>query len=270
MHDPDTRELRARLPDPTLIPTISSYCDRRCERCRFRERCGAYRLAGSWNDPAVQDERAVPDNTGAGAVIRSLRQTVGMLRQLAETYGLAQDILDEDREKAERYEQALEDKTMSDATVQSAKQYFLITMPIIRGLRPLIQARADEAASEAVDTIEAVAHLVASKVFRAVSAIHEDGHDPDDIQSDANGSAKIARILIAESRAAWKVLMEVGRATADGVPAQLVRRLEAIDAGIIEHLPRAMEFIRPGFDELEGQRVPAGDLEAEVIGSGKR
>ena len=250
MDDRDARELRARFSDPTLIPTISSYCDRRCERCRFRERCGAYRLAGSWNDPPAQHDDVVPDDTGAGAVIRSLRQTVNKLRQLAETYGLAQDFTGgEDREEAGHYEQALEDKTMADAIVQSAKHYFLTTMPIVRALRPLTHARGDEAVIEAVDTIEAVAHLVASKVFRAISAIHEDDHDPDDIQSDANGSAKIARILIADSRAAWRVLMELGRASADGVPAQLVRRLDEIDEGLASRFPRAMEFVRPGFDD---------------------
>ena len=123
---------------------------------------------------------------------------------------------------------------------------------------------------EAVDTIEAVAALVPSKVFRAISSLQEDDHDPGDVQSDENGSAKIARIVIADSRAAWQVLMQLGRATADGVPAQLVRQLDEIDAGLTACFPRAMEFVRPGFDSGNvdapmatlAATVGAGDLNA--------
>ena len=60
---------------------------------------------------------------------------------------------------------------------------------------------------------------------------------------------KIALIGIGESRRAWAVLMEAGRATADGVPARAVRMLEELDAAVLERFPRVMEFVRPGFDE---------------------
>jgi hypothetical protein len=74
------------------------------------------------------------------------------------------------------------------------------------------------------------------------------------VQTDFNGSAKIALIGIGESRRAWSVLMEEGRATADGVPAQAVRMLEALDAEVRERFPRVMEFVRPGFDAGEEER----------------
>jgi hypothetical protein len=53
---------------------------------------------------------------------------------------------------------------------------------------------------------------IASKVFRAVSSALDLDFDPADVQSDANGSAKVALLLIAESRQAWQVLMQPGRA----------------------------------------------------------
>ena len=43
--------------------------------------------------------------------------------------------------------------------------------------------------------------------------------------------------------------MTAGKASADGVPAQAVRRLQDLDAAIATRLPRAMAFVRPGFDE---------------------
>jgi hypothetical protein len=47
--------------------------------------------------------------------------------------------------------------------------------------------------------------------------------------------------------------METGKATANGVPAQAVRMLDELDVSVRERFPRAMEFVRPGFD---GQEVP--------------
>ena len=43
--------------------------------------------------------------------------------------------------------------------------------------------------------------------------------------------------------------MEHGRATADGVPAQAVRMLGALDEAVRERFPLALDFVRPGFDE---------------------
>jgi len=51
------------------------------------------------------------------------------------------------------------------------------------------------------------------------------------------------------SRRAWTVLMEAGRATADGVPAQAVRILEELDAAVRARFPLVMALVRPGFDE---------------------
>ena len=250
--------------EPTLISDIHNYCDRRCERCRLCDRCSVYRSAASYGDATVsppQDDPASPE-VNTAQVMRSLRQTLRRLRQLAETYRLAQDVTAEELEQAGRDAEARHDRAVAHPLVQSAKQYFLTAMPILRALRPLSFSRGDEAVIEAVDTIEAVAHLVASKVFRAISGTDEDDYDPADLQDDANGSAKIARLVIADSRAAWKVLMELGRATADGVPAQLVRRLEEIDAGLAERFPRAMEFVRPGFDE--GAAAAEADAQQEL------
>ena len=73
--------------------------------------------------------------------------------------------------------------------------------------------------------------------------------DRDGVQTDHNGSAKVALLGIAESRAAWSVLMEAGKATADGVPEQAVKMLDALDRDVRARFPRATEFVRPGFDE---------------------
>jgi hypothetical protein len=271
MQDHGQDDRRVPLDARTLIPRISNYCDRRCDRCRFRDRCGAYRLSVLDEQTSVATGTAAASFAGSSAaLIRSLRQTVRMLRQVADAYGLAQDVSNDELDAAARREQAIHDRTIAHPMVQSAKQYFFTAMPILRALRPLGLERGDEAVIAAVDTIEAIAPLVPSKVFRAVSGSEEEDYDPRDLQSDENGSAKIARIVIGESRDAWQVLMQLGRATADGVPARLVRQLEEIDAGLTARFPHAMQFSRPGFDTDEADLatavlaapVDAGDLDA--------
>jgi hypothetical protein len=204
-----------------------------------------------------------PDTGTTATVLRSLRQTVRMLRHLAEAHGLAEHVTREELDAAARHEEVVHAKAMGHPLVQAAKEYFFMTMPILRALRPLSLERGDESVIDAVETIEALAPIVASKVFRAISGSEDDDYDPLERQSDENGSAKVACIVIAESRDAWKVLMQLGRATADGVPAQLVRRLEEIDAGLAARFPRAMEFVRPGFDADD-------TLVEDAVGAGGR
>lgn len=111
---------------------------------------------------------------------------------------------------------------------------------------------------DAVETIQWFASMIISKIFRAVCGHAEGGWETDNsVQTDFNGSAKIALIGIEESRRAWEVLMEAGKATADGVPAQAARILDELAVALRERFPQAMEFVRPGFDEPD---VAAGAL----------
>lgn len=42
-----------------------------------------------------------------------------------------------------------------------------------------------------------------------------------------------------------------GQATADGVPAYAAKVLDNLHTAVLERFPRAMAFVRPGFDEPE-------------------
>jgi hypothetical protein len=92
---------------------------------------------------------------------------------------------------------------------------------------------------------------VPSKIVRCLAGAAHADHDPGDLQSDANGSAKVALLLIEESRQAWRVLMQPGRARGGGAPARFVRLLDGLEAGLLQTFPRAFEFVRPGFDTGE-------------------
>jgi hypothetical protein len=136
-----------------------------------------------------------------------------------------------------------------DPLAVSAREYGQLAWRIGRAIAPIAGARGDAPLVEAVETIEWFSSMISSKVYRAICGQAEGWEGRDEAQTDFNGSAKIALSGIDESRRAWAVLMEAGRATADGVPAQAVRILEGLDAAVRERFPRVMDFVRPGFDE---------------------
>ncbi|OLB60928.1 MAG: hypothetical protein AUI11_11855 [Acidobacteria bacterium 13_2_20CM_2_66_4] len=72
----------------------------------------------------------------------------------------------------------------------------------------------------------------------------EDDDDP--VQNDWNGSAKIALISLDRSEAAWRVIAQATSHEEAGSLADAARDLRRLT---LEKFPRAMSFIRPGFDE---------------------
>jgi hypothetical protein len=249
MHDPAIEGLIRRAADPRLIAGIYNYCDRRCERCPFTSRCFLFR------EESARDRSAESPESLVRTITRSLERTFGMLQVAASDLGVDLASLEPDPAEADR-----EARTDEDPIVLRAREYAGPAARIAHALRPVVAARGDGAAIEAVDTIDYFAARIAAKTFRAVLGACDDIYDPDDRQSDANGSAKVARLFIAESIRAWSVLMEVGRATADGVPAQLVRALETLDRDLAARFPDAMSFVRPGFDS-DPDTPPAAEVD---------
>lgn len=240
--------LITRARDPHLIPGIYNYCDGRCSRCPFTDRCLTYLDA-----QALKAEQG-GDRPLAETLGDSLRRTLEILAEAARREGVALDALEGEAQGAE-VEQDFE-RRRADPLVVRAREYGRLAWRIGRAIAPIATARGDAALAEAVETIEWFSSLISSKLYRAVCGLAEEWQRPDDAQADFNGSAKVALIGIEESRRAWGVLMEAGRASADGVPAQAVRRLEDLEAGVRARFPLVMEFVRPGFDDGRTNESP--------------
>jgi hypothetical protein len=146
----------------------------------------------------------------------------------------------------------------------AAHEYAELSWRALQGLRGLIAARRDPIGLDACNRLEEMCLTVASKIVRAVAGAGQPDYDPGDTQTDPNGSAKVALLLIEESRQAWRVLMQPGRARGGGAPAGFVARLDALEAGVLRTFPRAFEFIRPGFDTGD-QPGPAGDIARALL-----
>ena len=246
MDDAEFDEIISRASDPNLIPGIYNYCDRRCERCRFTARCLQFR--------ENRHEEAIgrTANLSVGqAVARSLERSLDILRIIGRRIGL--DLTGDQETGGSSPERAgLKDDEEGDAAadplVVGARDYATTTWPILRALRPVLDVRGEAGLLEALDTLEWSSTSISAKIFRAIWTTAEERLEGDEVQNDANGSVKVARLMIDEARRAWRTLMEPGQATADGVPARLVRLLDELDAGLEARFPRAMDFVRPGFD----------------------
>jgi hypothetical protein len=241
--------LIARASNPGLIPGIYNYCDGRCPRCSFTDRCLVY--LDHQELKSVHDGASLAETVGA-----SLQRTLEMITEVACREGLdlvgpvdpvSLQPLEED-DVATAAEVDL-DRHRQDPLAVRAREYGHLAWRIGRAIGPVVAARADAPVIEAVETIEWFSSMISSKIYRAVCGQAEGWETHDEVQTDFNGSAKIALVGIAESRRAWDLLMETGRATADGVPAQAARMLDELDVSVRERFPHVMAFVRPGFDE---------------------
>ena len=237
-HEFDLMITRAR--DPRLVPGIYNYCDGRCARCVFTDRC----LVFVENNGEAAGRRG--GETAVDAVDASLERTIEMLTEIARREGVDLSVVAGDGAAAEPTV-TLEHE--GDPLIVRAREYSTIAWRVSRALAPVVAVRGDRVAIDAVETIEWFSSRIAAKLYRAVCGQADAWQADADVQTDHDGSAKSALLGIRESRAAWATLMEAGKATADGVPALAAQALDSLDAAIRERFPLAEAFVRPGFDE---------------------
>lgn len=227
---------------PSLIPGIYNYCDTRCPQCPFNLRCAVYLQQQRMIDRPEWNE-ALDGHDGAPRP-----QPLEVVEAVARIEENARTMTREEWAKIDEEIEARRAQVSADRLVIAARYYTMTAWRVTQALGPIVEERGDLSVIAAVETIAALAGPIASKTYRAVSGAADDDFDRFDLEGDANGSAKVSRLAIADSRRAWQVLMEIGRAAADGVPLAMVRVLDEVDAGLVQRFPRAMSFVRPGFD----------------------
>jgi len=198
----------------------------------------------------LENQEFTSEDAGASlaeTIGASLRRTIGMVAGIAPREAADVEALADDSAARASRSDLLQHR--QDPLIVRAEEYTRLAWRVSRALTPVVSARAEPSVVDAVGTIQWFSLRVSSKIYRAVVGRIERWEPDDQVQTDCNGSAKVALLWIAESRHAWGVLMEAGKATADGVPAQAVAMLAALDAAVRTRFPRAMAFVRPGFDE---------------------
>lgn len=259
-----------------FIPGVFNYCDRWCERCDFVDRCrvGMHELDA---EEGGFKERTMDE--ALQEMSENFKKTLEMLHDMARQHGFdLNDVLKdtpENRAAEEEYEalqKAAREHPLSETAMdysvsihkwfQERRQVFKAAVERMAGrasmnIEPEQQLRDAERLSDALELLERYSMPVASKTDRAVMGQQEEldeyeiemgGAD----QSDWNGSAKVAVILMERSLAAWKIVFDlVPEVVDDALP--LVARLKKAHELLEAQFPNARKFIRPGFDAPKKQ-----------------
>ena len=230
---------------PAFIQSIEQYCDRCCWRCGLAARCRVPAMV-------ALDQPSPPGTHAVELVARSLAASLRLvIRDLASgKLPVSRSGPPDEPFDLDRAAQAAQ----SDPLVEMASDYVRAAWTVLKGLRPSIDRAGDAAARDAVERLEEVCLTLGSKVYRAVAGAAESPAAAA-VQGDANGSAKVALLIIEESRRQWRVLMRPGAAMANGAPAKFVDVLDSIEHALLGRFPRAFEFVRPGFDEDGGSAI---------------
>lgn len=223
------------------IQGIYNYCDRWCERCQFTTRCLNFESgkdAPDSNSPEIWDY-----------LKNVFEATMLMLSEKMEEMGI-------DPEDIEKMELPEQPDPKEHPLYKKAYNLSFRMHDWLQKNNPGINLAANdeimtgikEEDSSFYDSVEIVYFynfFISAKIFRALSGT--DDSEPDEIQTDSNGSAKIALIAIDRLIAGWSILMVNMMEQQDEILqflvtlAELRKQTEMI-------FPLARKFVRPGFD----------------------
>jgi hypothetical protein len=224
------------------IDFISAYCDSWCERCAFTERCSHFAVTSALpmcdEDLGAAIELAIGQPRVPGA---KPQQTI------EERMASALDDYEEPtgKELAEigREMEARDARVTPHPLAEGSRDYS------IAAHRWLGAAGTSVAHQSALAVVRWDMFLIPAKISRALAGRDEypDGapFEAGAVQSDWNGSAKVALISIERSEQAWR---ELAAELRDEAATVLADTLAGLRQMMRTEFPQVMEFRRPGFD----------------------
>lgn len=279
----DKSELRELASNRDFISGIYNYCDRWCERCPFTSRCLVYateKAADVSDDPEVHDI----NNAKFWSRLESIfRETHEMILEWAQEAGVDLETLqaeavqadrEQQRHDAKQHELSLSARRYAEMVERWFGEEFAVEQNVHDDTTGKSKNTEDDIdVSDAIEVIRWYQFFVAAKVFRALMArdrpvIDEEltsedvfsGTELDDdeapieaVWDDADGSAKIALIAIDRSSSAWRIMQSSLPEKASIV--QMLLELERLRRATEQTFPKARDFIRPGFDEVNSEFV---------------
>ena len=244
------------------IPGIYNYCDRWCERCCLTDRCAVYESEQKDAAAGNGDEDDVWNT-----VARNMQQTIDLLHKMAEESGIDLDnIPQQELDEMEAKEKETRRLVKADPLIDYCMEYVTQAKKVMEN-EDFWKAKGEEMLQQhqmgVVDILELEDQLhlmkecravicwylffIHVKFNRALSGLIERWEDDDSIQTDYNGSAKIALIAVNRSREAWTQLFTLIPDEDSVLP--ILASLTRIDNAGREKFPNATSFLRPGFDD---------------------
>lgn len=231
------------------IDLISAYCDRRCERCAFTDRCSlraveiATEMCGGDIEAGTELAVGAPPPQDATEAARRQRFVDDIME--AQAAAETADFAEYEREENERKER-IDDSSVTTGAMKLA----LLALTWFRDNKATCNAVADPRVKEAIEVARWDSTFIGAKLRRALRGRDEYLHDEDPyedpVQNDWNGSAKVALICIKRSAGAWAT---IAQATGDSDATVIAEELRQLGAIVQREFPDARRFVRPGFDQ---------------------
>lgn len=230
------------------IDFISAYCDSWCERCAFTERCSSYAVQVATVMCDGDFRAAIELAVGRPQPANGKREPTAGERLLAKMGNV--DVSDKELAEFSRLEDERQSRVEKLAVMRMAHTYMLRAIDCLNAHRDALSQSGDTVLKEAVEIVSWDVHLISVKLHRACSGRdehqHGGGFEDDPVQNDWNGAAKVALISIERSEAAWRA---IAAATPDPAAATFADALGELSRAVCREFPRAIDFVRPGFDE---------------------
>lgn len=244
----------SEFPPEPMIPGIYNYCDRWCERCVFSRRCRVFRDVRVMEDALERGQDPVPILAGlaeAGYAEADRERSPAERAEWDDLMARAHAMLTElDADDVDARLRRRDAWIESQPVNGNSHEYGRLAIDVCVPLQDMLPAGKDVARA-ALDAVLHLATLIPAKVFRALTGLEAgaSGGDAWDAArlDDANGSAKVVQLAIAESREAWAALCDVPALA--GVADSMLSRLREMDAEMARLFPGAPAFVRPGFDD---------------------
>lgn len=245
-----------------IILGIHNYCDRWCERCTLTSRCSVFEA--EMQDPLPKGDLSSKEFWNKLSGI--FDQVLALIAEKAQQEGI--DLSEESLQEIKEREKENRKRTKDHYCVQMAFSYTGMARAWIENAEEMLKNKEKEwemrirtgvnesgieseyaTLNEALEVINWYVFFIYTKIHRALHREEDDFLD-ELMRDDCNGSAKIALIAIDRSIAAWGHMVKAFEEKTDEILDILVL-LGKLRKAVMFEFPQALEFVRPGFDEVQ-------------------
>ncbi len=242
-----------------FISGIYNWCDRWCERCTFTARCRVF-------EKEEIRKNADPDQDVWTAVSDSFKETIELLRKMADEMGINLELSEDEKTEITLIEDSLEEitkahplKSLADDYLDEGKDWLesSATKDYLLQLQTQVELgtigiedaeKRIKSIEESLEVIQWYLFFIAVKIQRALGDQNREFWKDYPVEERGDlGTAKIASIAIDRSLGAWGSIYQI--MPDDDILLSLLAKLEKMRRLLKDVFPNYLVFIRPGFDE---------------------
>jgi hypothetical protein len=238
-----------------FIEGIYNYCDRWCERCAYTSRCSSFAIEKKLKE--IENERGSVDSNDFWKIFDSVmkittkEQVEADLDNFVEpnSFQVTDHLLFESELSAEDMWKCGNDNKVLESSrfyADECRQWLDVYEDDVVNSSDIFIEKNRDRLVDSLEVIKWYAFFISAKLYRALVREREEFMELP-VNSDENGSAKIALIAINRSIVAWSIIRSVYKNDYNHT-AGFIGQLISIRRVVEQIFPNATEFIRPGFD----------------------